>query len=591
MQAALAQEKIKYKQQEYSPYYKPSSANNDEKYYSPYYKGLLAHSFPATPTRESHATSTITWTSFSLSFIAKIMQELTSSCFHFKPKRSSDHHHHHHNNKKPAASEWETTASAGLDSSFHSSSSTNLPLQMEEERKKKSKIEDILVTKEKPLRESLLEPTAEALVLVPTTTPPILTSPQVVTVDQEEEDIKHKFDEANKDMVGGVWEFSWAKKYQPHVLEDFICNKDKATQLLAQIREGSCGHFIFEGPPGVGKRTMIWAMLREAFGSEIIQDYREECKAFNLKGEVIGQIEVNVKESPQHVEVNLSELKGYEKHVILELIKENPNWMSDKDLPCTLGSCRAIILYEADKLSMDAILYIKWLLERYKACNKIFFCCSDVSKLQAIKTLCTVVHLLPPSMDEIVEVLEFIAKQEGIELPHNLAEKIAANSKSNLRQAIRSFEATWLKGYPFAEDQVVLTGWEDDIANIAKNMVKEQSPKQLYIIRGKLQNLIEHDLSPEFIFKSLVEELKKHVDEQMKPRVEVLYSEYITEENMFESIDKATAQNRHDDQMPKKFNDQTRKNIQQFMKIEEFIAKFMSCYKGAIKSLQRDSAT
>lgn len=39
------------------------------------------------------------------------------------------------------------------------------------------------------------------------------------------------------------------------------------------------------------------------------------------------------------------------------------------------------------------------------------------------------------------------------------------------------------------------------------------------------------------------------------------------EENMFES-DKGTAQNRHDEEVPKKFNDQTRKIVQQFLKIE-----------------------
>lgn len=62
----------------------------------------------------------------------------------------------------------------------------------------------------------------------------------------------------------------------------------------------------------------------------------------------------------------------------------------------------ALILYEADKLSTDALLYIKWLLERYKGCNyKVFFCCSDVAKLQAIKTICTVVELLPPSKNEV----------------------------------------------------------------------------------------------------------------------------------------------------------------------------------------------
>jgi len=44
-----------------------------------------------------------------------------------------------------------------------------------------------------------------------------------------------------------------------------------------------------------------------------------------MQGEQIGSIQVRVKVSSQHVEVNLSDLKGYEKQVIVELIKETHN--------------------------------------------------------------------------------------------------------------------------------------------------------------------------------------------------------------------------------------------------------------------------
>ncbi|XP_040998713.1 uncharacterized protein LOC121244619 isoform X1 [Juglans microcarpa x Juglans regia] len=384
-------------------------------------------------------------------------------------------------------------------------------------------------------------------------------------------------------------EFLWANKYQPKALDDFICNREKAMELLALIREGGCGHIIFEGPPGVGKRTMIWAMLGEAFGPDRVQA-RDECKAFNLKGEMLGKIQVNVKQSPQHIEVNLSELKGYEKHVVVELIKETQNMISNKGLLCDSDNCRAIILYEAEKLSTDALLYIKWLLERYKGCNKVFFCCSDLSKLEPIKTICTVVQLVPPSRKEIVEVLEFIAKQEGIELPHRLAEKFAEKSKNNLRQAIRSFEASWLANYPFQDDLEILTGWEDDIANIAKNIVEEQSPKQLYMIRGMLQNLIEHDVSPDSMFKFLVKELKKHAREELKQQIDKLYEEYSrVDENLFESQKLAFANNKSEE-TGKGVHEPMRRNIvQQFLRIEEFIARFMSCYKSSIttnKSVQ-----
>ncbi|XP_057497798.1 uncharacterized protein LOC130782494 [Actinidia eriantha] len=362
--------------------------------------------------------------------------------------------------------------------------------------------------------------------------------------------------------------YGWADKYRPESLKDFICNRNKALELqtLPKADDG-CGQFIFEGPPGVGKRTMIRALLREAYGPERVMA-RVESKSFHVKGEAVGSIKVTVKTSLQHVEVNLSEVKGYEKHVIVELIQETINRLGKKTLHCNKDNCQVIILNKADKLSADVLVYIKWQLERHRGCNKVFFCCIDASKLQPIIPLCTIVQLLPPSNEEIAGVLEFIAKKEEIELPHQLAVKIANNSKNNLRQAIRSFEATWQASSPLKEDQEILNGWEDDIANIAKNIVEEQSPKQLYVIRQKLQNLIAHNVCPEFFFKALVGELKNNVDKEFHTDVDSLYEGYY----------KNLARNRHREMM-KGHNDPVKKNLHQFTTIEEFIAKFMSCYK------------
>ncbi|GMP54168.1 hypothetical protein CsSME_00019418 [Camellia sinensis var. sinensis] len=349
--------------------------------------------------------------------------------------------------------------------------------------------------------------------------------------------------------------YVWADRYRPEALKDFICNRDKALELKALAKKEDCGHFIFEGPPGVGKKTMIWALLRESYGEDKVQT-KEELKKFVLKGEVVSSIKVSLKISPQHVEVNLSEVKGYEKHVIVELMQETINRLAKKALQCNKDNCRVIILYEADKLSADALLYIKWQLGRHKGCSKVFFCCSDASKLQPIMSLCTVVKLLPPSNEEIVKVLEFIAKQEGIELPHQLADKIAINAKNNLRQAIRSLEATWQANSALTEDQEIMIGWEGDIANIAKNIVEEQSPKQLYVIRGKLQNLIEHNVCPSFIIDALVRELKKCSADEFQEQIDRLYDEY-----------KKTARKRDEDSL-KRHKDPVKKNLHHFMRIE-----------------------
>ncbi|RDX73655.1 Replication factor C subunit 3, partial [Mucuna pruriens] len=296
-----------------------------------------------------------------------------------------------------------------------------------------------------------------------------------------------------------VYHYTWATKYQPIALSDFICNKDKALQLKEMVKEGcGCNHFIFEGPPSVGKRSMIRAMLREVFGADRVQ-VTEEYKNFYLKflqhdGEMVDNLQVRLKKSLHHVEVNISETKGYEKHVIVDLFKETYGQVINNTQPCQPENCKAIILYEAEKLSIESLLYIKWLLEKYKGCNKVFFCCSDESKLQPVKPLCVTIRLSSPSTQEVfdnkvlmfsmplsqqlVNILEYIGKEEGIKLSRNSVDKIIFMSNNNQRQAIRSFEATCRNKDALKDDDLILTGWEEDILNIAKKITQEQSPRQ-----------------------------------------------------------------------------------------------------------------
>lgn len=238
-------------------------------------------------------------------------------------------------------------------------------------------------------------------------------------------------------VVVGRKDCSWAEKYRPIHLEDFICHKDKADVLRLLVADGVRSHFIFEGPPGVGKKTLIWAFLREAFGSETSKT-REEVKEFELKGEEIQSIEVKVKLSPRHVEIDLSEFRGYEKHIITTLIEETHNVAAE----CDSTNSRAIVLYKADELCMDTQNYIRWIMGRHKGCHKVIFSCSNVTNLQSIGTICTTIRLLPPSNDEIVRVLGHIAEKEGIEMYLHLAETTAKSSKKNLQQAIQSFETS-----------------------------------------------------------------------------------------------------------------------------------------------------
>ncbi|CDP09315.1 unnamed protein product [Coffea canephora] len=484
---------------------------------SPYYKGLTDSSLvisrqrPSLPSPDTQSNAGSFKSSSSKTSLVYKMQEWGNSCFTSKDKDA--------NISQPKSSSSNSKNSRDTITPIQSLSSSTFTTSTD--------AAIAILNKGKPLRERTSSR--------PTITPS-QTSPTEKIVQEKE---TNKPENERK--------FMWADKYRPFALKDFICNHSKALELQATVKSENCSHFIFEGQPGVGKRTMIWAFLREAFGEDRVEA-REESKKFILKGEAVSSINVNIKHLSKH-----------------------------NDFPFFIHTYAAIILYKADKLPTEALLYIKWLLERYKGCNKLFFCCSDASKIHPLTSLCTLVQLLPPSTEEIIKVLEFIAQQEGITLPHQLAAKIAKSSKNNLRQAIRSFEATWQFNSVLKENQEIMIGWEDDIAKIARNIIDEQSPKQLYNIRGKLQNLIEHNVSPEFLFETLVKELKKNLDEQLQKQIDNLHEKY----NHY-----APAPNRQEE-MGKRLNDPVRKTVQQFMRIEEFIAKFMSWYKGlVVKSKQ-----
>ncbi|XP_028083303.1 replication factor C subunit 3-like [Camellia sinensis] len=552
---------------------KKISSNNNNKTtgYSPYSRGLTDSSLAlhrqrlssaTSPERESNASTSISSGSKS-SFIVKIQEWGSNFVSGSKEAKRA----------RPAGTRWSQHTRTLSSSSTSSSLSTKTALTtLAKELGLEAQIVTVGLKGKKPLRERDSEnpplPVSPLLLppvpLPPPQPPPLASPPSPPLQTPQPPPLSPPPPQAQASFSEST--YVWADRYRPEALKDFICNRDKALELKALAKKEDCGHFIFEGPPGVGKKTMIWALLRESYGEDKVQT-KEELKKFVLKGEVVSSIKVSVKISPQHVEVNLSEVKGYEKHVIVELMQETINRLAKKALQCNKDNCRVIILYEADKLSADALLYIKWQLGRHKGCSKVFFCCSDASKLQPIMSLCTVVKLLPPSNEEIVKVLEFIAKQEGIELPHQLADKIAINAKNNLRQAIRSLEATWQANSALTEDQEIMIGWEGDIANIAKNIVEEQSPKQLYVIRGKLQNLIEHNVCPSFIIDALVRELKKCSADEFQEQIDSLYDEY-----------KKTARKRDEDSL-KRHKDPVKKNLHHFMRIEEFTAKFMSCYK------------
>lgn len=345
----------------------------------------------------------------------------------------------------------------------------------------------------------------------------------------------------------------WVDKYRPKTLENVIVHQDIAQNLKKLVTEQDCPHLLFYGPSGSGKKTLIMALLRQMFGTSA-EKVKVENKTWKIDaGSRNIDIELTTLSSTHHVELSPSDAGFRDRYIVQEIIKE----MARNRPIDTTGKkgFKVLVLNEVDKLSREAQNALRRTMEKYSASCRLILCCNSSSKVtEAIRSRCLNVRVNAPTEEQIVKVLEFIGKKEGLQLPPGFAGRIADKSNRSLRRAILFFETCRVQQYPFTSNQTIPSmDWEEYVSEISSDIMREQSPKRLFQVRGKLYELLSNCIPPEVILKRLLSELLKKLDEELK--LEVSHWAAYYEHRM-------------------------RQGQKAIFHLEAFIAKFMSIYKA-----------
>ncbi|KAJ8605208.1 hypothetical protein CTAYLR_000440 [Chrysophaeum taylorii] len=348
----------------------------------------------------------------------------------------------------------------------------------------------------------------------------------------------------------------WVDKYRPQTLEKMDYHKELSQRLSDLAADGDIPHLLFYGPNGAGKKTRILALLRALYGSgaDRVKLDRREIKTPSNK-----TVEVTTSSSNYHIEMNPGDAGTNDRFVVQEVIKEIAQGGSLHSKTGRVGY-KVVVLVEVDRLTRQAQAALRRTMEKCASSCRLVLSCANPSKvIDPVRSRCLGIRVAAPTDAEICVVLQSVAAKERLVLPDKLAARVAKASNRNLRRAVLALEAAKVKQYPFDEEcPIEPPDWEAYVHSIAQDITRDQSPQRLLACREKLYDLLSKCVPADVILKTLVKDLLKNLDDELKP-----------------DILKWAAIYEHRIQCGAK----------DIFHLEAFIAKFMSLYKHFIADM------
>ena len=175
----------------------------------------------------------------------------------------------------------------------------------------------------------------------------------------------------------------WTEKYRPSNFEEIKGQKEIVEKIKAFVESKNMPHLMFSGPAGVGKTTLSLVIAKQLF----VDNWRENT-----------------------LELNASDERGID--VVRVKVKDFARTRSIGTVPFKL-----IYLDESDALTKEAQQALRRTMENYTQTCRFILSCNYSSKIiDPIQSRCAIFRFKPLNEEEINQVIEKVAKQEGLKL-------------------------------------------------------------------------------------------------------------------------------------------------------------------------------
>eukprot|EP00939_MAST-03C_sp_MAST-3C-sp1_P001073 g1073.t1 len=350
----------------------------------------------------------------------------------------------------------------------------------------------------------------------------------------------------------------WVDKHRPKNLKALDYHKDLAERLMGLASKGDLPHLVFHGPSGAGKKTRIMALLRELFGPGV---FKMKLEHMEFKTPSKKKVEITALGSNYHTEMNPGDVGIYDRLVIQNVIKDMAQSQSlTTESTTSKKRFKVLLLTEVDSLTRDAQNALRRTMEKYSANCRLILCCESLCKvIDPLRSRCLAIRVPAPTSEEIAGILQKIVKKEGCTISPRFAMKVANASKRNMRRAVLNLEVCKVQQYPFTDDQrVEIPDWERFVDEIVREIMQEQSPRRLLLVRKKLYELLVNCIPSVVILRTMAKQLVRKVDSDLK--AQVLH-------------------------MAAKYAHNLQRGSKDIFHLEAFVANFMGLYKEFLLSM------
>jgi replication factor C small subunit len=276
----------------------------------------------------------------------------------------------------------------------------------------------------------------------------------------------------------------WTEKYRPSKLSEIFGQKEIVSSLKLYVKEKNMPNLLFAGPPGIGKTTAMLALAHDLYGD-------------NYQGSVL--------------ELNASDERGID--VVRGKIKDFARTVAIAEVPFKL-----IFLDESDSLTSDAQHALRRTMELYVNATRFILSANYSSKIiEPLQSRCCVFRFRPLEEKEVAEMIERVAKEEGLKVDEKAMHALMYVSDGDMRKAINSLQGAALHAKHITEEAVFKNASRAQPKEIKEMM--ELALKGKFIDARKLLHTltITYGLSGEDVMLQMYREIDNlQISEQAK---------------------------------------------------------------------------